>query len=113
MKKMHTENYNSPIEMEIVKPLRCYYIDWLRVLTVVMLFLFHNAPLFDSIYWHIKNKQHSFVATAFVVFVHFWSMPLLFLLAGASTWFARSYKKGTVYSKSASNGWRYHLYSAS
>jgi len=66
---------------------------------MVMLFLFHNAHLFDSIYWHIKNEQQSFVATAFVVFVHLWSMPLLFLLAGASTWFARSYKKGTVYIK--------------
>jgi glucan biosynthesis protein C len=33
----------------------------------------------------------------FVVFVHLWGMPLLFLLAGASTWFARSYKTGTEY----------------
>jgi glucan biosynthesis protein C len=66
---------------------------------MVMLFLFHNAHLFDAICWHIKNKQQSFWATAFVVFVHLWSMPLLLLLAGASTWFARSYKKGTVYIK--------------
>jgi hypothetical protein len=64
---------------------------------MLTLFFFHNAHLFDTIYWHIKNKQQSFWATAFVVFVHLWSMPLLFLLAGASTWFARSYKTGTEY----------------
>ncbi|HBE79792.1 MAG TPA: hypothetical protein DDW65_18735, partial [Firmicutes bacterium] len=64
---------------------------------MIMLFFFHNAHLFDVIYWHIKNSQKSFWATAFVVFVHLWSMPLLFLLAGASTWFARCYKTGTEY----------------
>jgi hypothetical protein len=83
--------------LEGVKPPRCYYIDWLRVLTMLMIFLFHNAHLFDYIDWHLKNKQQSFWATAFVAFVHFWSMPLLFLLAGASTWFARNYKTGSEY----------------
>ena len=64
---------------------------------MLAIFFFHNAHLFDFIDWHIKNKQQSFWATAFVAFVHLWSMPLLFLLAGASTWFARRYKTGTQY----------------
>ena len=64
---------------------------------MLMIFLFHNAHLFDFIDWHLKNQQQSFWATAFVAFVHLWSMPLLFLLAGASTWFARNYKNGIEY----------------
>jgi hypothetical protein len=64
---------------------------------MLMLFFFHNAHLFDVIYWHIKNSQKSFWATAFVAFVHLWSMPLLFLLAGSSTWFARRFKMGKEY----------------
>jgi glucan biosynthesis protein C len=93
-----TEKHNEAnVSSKSTQPLRCYYIDWLRVLTVLILFFFHNAHLFDEIYWHIKNKQQSFWATAFVVFVHLWGMPLLFLLAGASTWFARRYKRGTDY----------------
>jgi glucans biosynthesis protein C len=64
---------------------------------MLTIFFFHNAHFFDAVDWHIKNKQQSFGATVFVAFVHLWSMPLLFLLAGASTWFARDYKSGIQY----------------
>jgi peptidoglycan/LPS O-acetylase OafA/YrhL len=41
---------------------RCYYVDWLRVLAMLLIFLFHCARFFDHGGWHVKNatKSHTF-----------------------------------------------------
>ena len=36
---------------------RYYYIDWLRVLAILMVFAFHNARFFDSDDWNVKNAE--------------------------------------------------------
>ncbi len=82
------------------KPQRRYDIDWLRVLAVLLLFPFHTARIFDTFdTWYVKNETLSEALTYFIFYVHPWHMPLLFLLAGASTWFALSYRSAGQYTK--------------
>jgi len=86
--------------MQTPKPERRYDIDWLRFLAVVMLFLFHAARVFNSEEdFYAKNGQVSEAMTHFVSFVHTWHMPLFFLLAGASTWFALCFRSGGDYTR--------------
>jgi peptidoglycan/LPS O-acetylase OafA/YrhL len=83
-----------------IKPQRRYDIDWLRVLAVLLLFPFHTARIFDTFDpWYVKNGTLSEALTYFIAFVHPFHMPLLFLLAGASTWFALSYRSAGQYAK--------------
>jgi glucan biosynthesis protein C len=78
--------------VKAAKPARRYDIDWLRVLAVLLLFPFHSARIFDTFStWYVKNEVLSEALTYFITYVHPWHMPLLFLLAGASTWFALSF----------------------
>jgi len=44
------------------KPGRLHYLDWLRVLLILGVFLYHALHPFDStIDWHIKNGEQSVV----------------------------------------------------
>ena len=67
---------------------RQYYLDWLRVITICLVFLFHCSRFFDADDWHVKNAVVSPVATFFSFFMVQWMMPLFFFISGASTWFA-------------------------
>jgi glucans biosynthesis protein C len=76
---------------------RCHYIDWLRIIGMLIVFFFHNLRFFDSFGWELKNKETSFLATVLVVYINLWIMPLFFLLAGASSKFALSVKTTAQY----------------
>ncbi len=69
-----------------IKPKRIYYIDWLRVMAVALLILFHTARIFDI--WdpfYAKNATTSpFLSYTVITFLTQWQIPLLFLLAGES-----------------------------
>ena len=67
---------------------RLYFLDWLRVLAILGVFLFHAVHPFDVTPWHIKNAEQSHVVTFFIAFMFPWGMPFFFLLAGAGSWFA-------------------------
>jgi glucan biosynthesis protein C len=85
-------NQSLPIHSE-----RRYEIDWLRVLAMLTVFLFHNARFFDFGDWHLKNAEHHLVPMIFVAVVSQWIMPLFFLLAGASSRFALDYQTSSGY----------------
>jgi glucan biosynthesis protein C len=78
---------------------RRYDIDWLRIIAVLLLIPFHTARIFDI--WeafYVKNAQTNALLTYGVVgFLNQWHMPLFFLLAGASTWFALGFRSGRQY----------------
>jgi peptidoglycan/LPS O-acetylase OafA/YrhL len=67
---------------------RLYFLDWLRSLTIALLVPAHTAHFFYLYWFHIKNVERSLAATVFLHFIVIWYLPLLFLLAGASTGFA-------------------------
>ena len=70
------------------RPVRLHYLDWLRVLAILMVVLFHAVHPFDFGGWHIKNAEQSEVITILLVLLSLWGMPFFFLVAGAASWFA-------------------------
>jgi glucan biosynthesis protein C len=75
-------NSNAPTSV------RLHYLDWLRVLAILMVFLFHAVHVFDEGGWHIKNAEQSEIITIVVVLVGLWGMPFFFMVAGSASWFA-------------------------
>lgn len=68
---------------------RQYYIDWLRILLIMSVFLYHIGMIFNTWPWHIKNdEQNGGTLRLLMTFLHSWRMPLLFMLSGAGTFFA-------------------------
>jgi len=68
---------------------RKHYIDWLRVLAVLLLFPFHTLRVFNAgDPFYVKADHLSMAVSALLGFISVWHMPLLFVLAGASTYFA-------------------------
>jgi glucan biosynthesis protein C len=75
---------------------RQYYIDWLRIIATIGIFLFHNSRAYDYGDWHIKNAQTTLGATQFIEFMNIWMMPLFFILSGASVYYSlKSRSAGT------------------
>ena len=67
---------------------RRYDIDWLRVLVMLAVFLFHCARFFGGGTWHLNNNEESIVALLFIGWLDMWFMPLFFLLSGIGSWYA-------------------------
>lgn len=79
---------------------RRYDIDWLRIFVILLLFPFHSARIFD--FWepnYVKNIDLSWGLSWFIVIVAYWFMPLMFWLAGASSWYALDSRDGLQYLK--------------
>jgi len=72
---------------------RLYYLDWLRVLAFGLLFVFHATRFFDHFPWHVKNDEHSIIASFIVGFIHGWRMHLIFFISGVGTFFALRSRK--------------------
>ncbi|WP_430814375.1 acyltransferase family protein [Carboxylicivirga sp. RSCT41] len=70
---------------------RLYYIDWLRIILIVSVFLFHIGMVFNSWDWHIKNEvtfAHKSTLWYIMEYLGQWRMPLLVLVSGAGTFLA-------------------------
>lgn len=81
-----------------VKPVRRHELDWLRVLAVFGLIPFHVAIIFTTGPGdYVKNGERSDVLGVLAAFVTFWGIPLIFLVAGASVWFALGTRSPTQY----------------
>jgi glucan biosynthesis protein C len=71
---------------------RRYDIDWLRVLAMLMIFLFHCARFFNYEDWHVKNNRLDFGMSVFVEIVVQWIMPLFFILSAISVYYALDFR---------------------
>jgi len=67
---------------------RKYYLDWLRVLTILAIFVYHCSRLFDTDDWTIKNPITYPVLDIWNKFAPSWGMPLILLISGASVFLA-------------------------
>jgi glucan biosynthesis protein C len=74
--------------METKLKVRRHDIDWLRVLGMLTIFLFHCARYFDFDDWHVKNPQLSEGFTIFIGVVAQWIMPLFFVLSALGVTYA-------------------------
>jgi glucan biosynthesis protein C len=66
---------------------RIHYLDWLKVLIVYGIVVFHVALVFSLGSWLVSNHQRSIVLSAFAAFCFPWGIPAMFLIAGADAWF--------------------------
>lgn len=67
---------------------RRFDLDWMRVLAIVMVFVFHTLRFFDPLDWHVKNGTTYAPLEISAAFFTLWGMPLIFVLSGASMYFA-------------------------
>ena len=67
-----------------VSPPRLYYLDWLRVFTILAVFFYHSNRFFTLNDWSIKNATRSLNSTIVMESFNLWIMPLLFTISGAA-----------------------------
>ncbi len=75
-------------------------IDWLRVLAMLVVFVFHCGRFFNNEDWHVKNLQTSYIMTLSLDIVSQWMMPLFFVLSGISSYYALGYQNPARYIRS-------------
>lgn len=74
---------------------RRYDIDWLRIISMLAVFIYHCTRFFDLEKWHLKNAEQSLVVTVFASgLIWPWIMELFFLLSGAGAWYAITSRTG-------------------
>lgn len=78
---------------------RLHYLDWLRVIAILGVFLYHAVHPFDLTDWHVKNAELSLPLTVLLLFVAPWGMPFFFLIAGTGTRFALEHRTISEYAK--------------
>lgn len=89
---------NEPNKTTVVPAkTRIYYLDWLRVLAILMVFLFHAMHVFDFGGWQIKNAEQSEIITIILTLLSLWGMPFFFLIAGTASWFALQHRTARQY----------------
>lgn len=76
------------------KPERLYYLDWLRVLAIIGVFVIHAMHPFGNVEWHIQNPQTSRIITlVFFWLFASWGIALFFLISGAVSWITLQRRK--------------------
>jgi glucans biosynthesis protein C len=70
-----------------VKIERVHHLDWLKVLIVYGIVVFHISLVFSFGTWLVSNHQRSAILSAFAGFCFPWGIPAMFLIAGADAWF--------------------------
>jgi glucan biosynthesis protein C len=74
---------------------RLHYLDWLRVIAIFGVFIYHSARPFLLQDWLIRNTDQSIVLSfIFLIFLGSWGMPLFFLMAGTGSRFALRRRSG-------------------
>ncbi len=76
---------------------RQYDVDWLRVLGMMMVFLFHTNRFFDTDGWHVKSPETSEASMMFTFLAVQWMMPLFFILSGIGIYHALAHQSWPHY----------------
>jgi glucans biosynthesis protein C len=74
--------------METTLSQRRHDLDWLRAIAILILLFFHTGMWFNPWDWHVKNNELSSSFRYWMIWLHFWRMPLLLFISGAGTYIA-------------------------
>ena len=74
--------------METKTITRRYDLDWLRVLAILTVFIYHTTRFFNSESWLIKNPTSYLVMDVLETTLANWIMALIFAISGASLFYA-------------------------
>jgi glucan biosynthesis protein C len=67
---------------------RVYYLDWLRVLGILAVFIYHSSRFFNMEDFMVKNPTWYPGVEVWNRFATSWLMPLMFIVSGASLFYA-------------------------
>ena len=73
---------------------RRFDLDWLRVLAILTIFIYHTTRFFNSEWWLVKNPTSYLVMNILETTLTNWIMALIFAISGASLFYALD--KGSV-----------------
>lgn len=73
---------------------RRYDLDWIRIIGILAVFVFHSLRAFNMADWHIKNAVLSLPAQGITDFLDYWIMPVMFVVSGAAI--ALSMRDGSI-----------------
>jgi glucan biosynthesis protein C len=79
MEKMYAQPANQQ---------RRYDLDWLRVLAIFIVFIYHGSLIFAPDAYQIKNATIYTYLDDWEAFGGLWGMPLIFIISGASVFYA-------------------------
>jgi glucan biosynthesis protein C len=74
--------------METRTVTRRYDLDWLRVLAILTVFIYHTTKFFNSEDWHVKNPTSYLVMDVLETTLANWILALIFAISGASLFYA-------------------------
>jgi len=80
--------------METKTVQRRFDLDWLRVLAILTVFIYHTTRFFNSEWWLVKNPTSYLVVDVLETVLANWIMALMFAMSGASLFYALG--KGSV-----------------
>jgi peptidoglycan/LPS O-acetylase OafA/YrhL len=88
---------------------RRYDIDWLRVIAMLTVFVFHCSRFFCNEDWHLKvppSEQSEILKMLRDMLAGVWNMELFFLLAGFATWYrSGAGPEGSISGRGSSGSW--------
>ncbi len=67
---------------------RRHDLDWLRLIAIIILLFYHTGMWFNTWGWHVKNAETTISFNYWMVWLHYWRMPLLLFISGAGTYMA-------------------------
>lgn len=74
--------------METKSVQRKFYLDWLRVMVILTVFVYHSARFFNLDEWHVKNSSLSWGVEIWEQALATWMMPICFIISGMSVFYA-------------------------
>ena len=74
--------------MESKAHTRINYLDWLRVLAILLVFIYHSTRLYNVEDWTVKNNLWYPSVELWNGFATSFMMPLIFVVSGASLFYA-------------------------
>jgi len=77
-------------------PARWFWLDWLRVLAMGTIFLFHSSRPFAPPSWHVMNSTMDLGFTLFDTFISGWIMPLFFVISGIAVYSSLRKRSGSA-----------------
>ncbi len=69
---------------------RRYDLDWMRILAILSVFVFHSMRFFNYDDWHVKNAHTYALPGSIIHYMDQWMMPFIFVISGAALFYAVS-----------------------
>ncbi len=67
---------------------RRFDLDWMRILAILSVFVFHSMRFFNFDDWHVKNAHQYILPSDIIHYMDQWMMPFIFLISGAALYYA-------------------------